>query len=44
MATLGEQIQRVANGDAPIEVADRLSQLSVMLSSEGDSLSGEARF
>lgn len=41
MATLGEQVQRVANSDVQIQVADKLSQLSVLLSSEGDSLSGE---
>ncbi len=41
LATLGEQVQRVANADVQIEVADRLSQLSVLLSSEGESLSGE---
>ena len=41
LATLGEQVQRVANNkDVEIEVADKLSQLSVLLSSEGDSLSG----
>ena len=40
LATLGEQVQRVANEDVEIEVADKLSQLSVLLSSEGDSLSG----
>ena len=41
LATLGEQVQRVANDkDVEIEVADKLSQLSVLLSSEGDSLSG----
>lgn len=41
MSTLGDQVQRVANSDVQIEVADRLSQLSVLLTSEGDSLSGE---
>jgi hypothetical protein len=41
LATLGEQVQRVANTDIQIEVADKLSQLSVLLSSEGDSLSGQ---
>lgn len=41
LATLGDQVQRVANMDIQIEVADRLSQLSVLLSSEGDSLSGQ---
>jgi len=41
LATLGDQVQRVANTDIQIEVADRLSQLSVLLSSEGDSLSGQ---
>ncbi len=44
LATLGEQVQRVANDeDVQIEVADKLSQLSVLLSSEGESLSGEGR-
>ncbi|MDP8951739.1 MAG: hypothetical protein M3N18_05800 [Actinomycetota bacterium] len=44
LATLGEQVQRVANDESvQIEVADRLSQLSVLLSSEGESLSGEGR-
>ncbi len=44
LATLGEQVQRVANDEGvQIEVADRLSQLSVLLSSEGESLSGEGR-
>jgi hypothetical protein len=37
----GDQVQRLANSDIQIEVADKLSQLSVLLSSEGDSLSGE---
>ncbi len=41
LATLGEQVQRVANEDIQIEVADKLSQLSVLLSTEGDSLSGQ---
>ncbi len=41
LGTLGEQVQRVANSDIQIEVADRLSQLSVLLSREGESLSGE---
>ena len=41
LTTLGEQVQGVANADVQIEVADRLSQLSVLLSSEGESLSGE---
>ena len=42
LATLGEQVQRIANDrDAEIEVADKLSQLSVLLLSEGDSLSGQ---
>lgn len=40
LAALGEQVQRVANEDVEIEVSDRLSQLSVLLSTEGDSLSG----
>jgi hypothetical protein len=42
IAALGEQVQRVANEDIQIEVADRLSQLSVLLSAEGESLSGES--
>lgn len=42
MVTLGDQVQRVANSDVQIEVADKLSQLSVLLSSEGDSLSSES--
>jgi hypothetical protein len=41
LATLGEQMQRVANADIPIEVADKLSQLSVLLAREGESLAGE---
>jgi hypothetical protein len=41
LAALGDQVQRVANTDIQIEVADRLSQLSVLLSSEGDSISGQ---
>jgi hypothetical protein len=42
LVTLGEQVQRVANDEhVEIEVADRLSQLSVLLSSEGESISGE---
>jgi hypothetical protein len=41
LADLGDQVQRIANSDIQIEVADKLSQLSVLLSSEGDSLSGE---
>ena len=40
LVTLGEQVQRVANADVQIEVADRLSQLSVLLTREGESLSG----
>jgi hypothetical protein len=39
---LSEQVQRLANEDIQIEVADKLSQLSVLLSNEGDSLSGRA--
>lgn len=35
LATLDEQGQRVANADIQIEVTDKLSQLSVLLSSEG---------
>lgn len=41
LADLGDQVQRLANSDIQIEVADRLSQLSALLSVEGDSLSGE---
>lgn len=41
LADLGDQAQRLANSDIQIEVADRLSQLSALLSVEGDSLSGE---
>ncbi len=41
LSDLGDQVQRLANSDIQIEVADKLSQLSVLLSSEGDSLSGE---
>ncbi|CAA9430368.1 MAG: hypothetical protein AVDCRST_MAG78-1644 [uncultured Rubrobacteraceae bacterium] len=41
LATLGDQVQRLANSNIQIEVADRLSQLSALLSVEGDSLSGE---
>ncbi len=41
LATLGDQVQRLANSDIQIEVADRLSQSSALLSVEGDSLSGE---
>ena len=42
LADLSEQVQRLANEDIQIEVADKLSQLSVLLSNEGDSLSGRA--
>jgi hypothetical protein len=42
MVDLSEQVQRLANEDIQIEVADKLSQLSVLLSNEGDSLSGRA--
>ena len=41
LSDLGDQAQRIANSDIQIEVADKLSQLSVLLSTEGDSLSGE---
>ncbi|MBA3473214.1 MAG: hypothetical protein H0T57_08315 [Rubrobacter sp.] len=41
LSDLGDQVQRLANSDIQIEVADKLSQLSVLLSSEGESLSGE---
>jgi hypothetical protein len=40
LATLSEQVQRIANSDIQIEVADKLSQLSVLLAREGDSLRG----
>ena len=40
MVDLSGQVQRLANEDIQIEVADKLSQLSVLLSNEGDSLSG----
>ena len=43
LATLGDQTQRLANSDIQIEVADRPSQLSVLLSTEGECLSGEPR-
>jgi hypothetical protein len=39
---LNEQVQRLANEDIQIEVADKLSQLGTLLSNEGDSLSGRA--
>jgi hypothetical protein len=42
MTELSEQVQRLANEDIQIEVADKLSQLSALLSNEGDSLSGRA--
>jgi hypothetical protein len=42
MVDLSEQVQRLANEDIQIEVADKLSQLSVLLSNEGDSLSGRS--
>ena len=42
MVDLSEQVQRLANEEIQIEVADKLSQLSVLLSNEGDSLSGRA--
>lgn len=42
LADLSEQVQRLANEDIQIEVADKLSQLSVLLSNEGDSLAGRA--
>ena len=42
LVELSEQAQRLANEDIQIEVADKLSQLSVLLSNEGDSLSGRA--
>ena len=41
LVTLGEQVQVVANGDVEPLISDRLSQLSVMLETEGSSLSGE---
>ncbi len=40
LTTLSEQVQRIANSDIQIEVADKLSQLSVLLAREGDSLRG----
>ena len=42
MVDLSEQVQRLANEDIQIEVADKLSQLSVLLSNEGDSLAGRS--
>jgi hypothetical protein len=36
-----DQVQRLANSDIQIEVADKLPQLSVLLTSEDDSLSSE---
>jgi hypothetical protein len=42
MAELSQQVQRLANEDIQIEVADKLSQLSVLLSNEGDSLAGRS--
>ena len=42
LADLSEQVQRLANEDIQIEVADKLSQLSVLLSNEGDSLAGRS--
>ena len=41
VAFLQGGVQRLANSDIQIEVTDKLSQLSVLLSSEGESLSGE---
>jgi hypothetical protein len=41
LSDIGDQAQRLTNSDIQIEVADKLSQLSVLLSSEGESLSGE---
>lgn len=40
LVTLGEQVQVVANGDVGPLISDRLSQLSVMLETEGSSLLG----
>jgi hypothetical protein len=42
LADLSGQVQRLANEDIQIEVADKLSQLSVLLSNEGDSLAGRS--
>jgi len=42
MAELSQQVQRLANENIQIEVADNLSQLSVLLSNEGDSLAGRS--
>jgi hypothetical protein len=42
LADLSEQVQRLANEDIQIEVADKLSQLSVLLSNDGDSLAGRS--
>jgi hypothetical protein len=36
-----DQVQRLANSDMQIEVIEKVSQLSVLLFSEGDRLSGE---
>jgi hypothetical protein len=36
-----DQVQRLANSDMQIEVFEKVSQLSVLLFSEGDRLSGE---
>ena len=47
LATVGQllsdfraQGQRLVDSDVQLEVADNLSQLSILFSSEGDSLSG----
>ena len=42
MAELSQQVQRLANENIQIGVADNLSQLSVLLSNEGDSLAGRS--
>ena len=36
LSDIGDQAQRLANSDIQIKVADKLSQLSVLLSSEGE--------
>jgi len=36
-----DQVQRLASSDMQIEVIEKVSQLSVLLFSEGDRLSGE---
>ncbi|HZG64434.1 MAG TPA: hypothetical protein VEY13_13135 [Rubrobacteraceae bacterium] len=41
LSNFREQVQRLANSDMQIEVIEKVSQLSVLLFSEGDRLSGE---